>query len=97
MKYQIRRFVGFIISFVVSFCIALAMFFGCSSSNIDSRYIGNDLKPNSERINIQERIVTVKCKIPEVECEFSGDNYVPTKKLIECISLLKEAIRVCNQ
>lgn len=97
MKYHIRRLVATIISVCVSLCIAIAMFFGCSSSSLDNRYIGNDLKPNSERINIQERIVTVKCKIPEVECEFSGDNYVPTKKLIECISLLKEAIRVCNQ
>lgn len=85
---KVRRFVT-----IVGLFIVLLSLLACSSKT----YRPVNLQPTSNKIIVQEKIVTVKCKIPKIDCEFTGDNYVPTKKLIECISLQKKAIEVCNE
>lgn len=65
------------------------VFFGCSTEP-------DRLVPNSQQIIVQEKKVIVSCKIPKIECDFTGTNFEPTKKLIECIKKQKEAIRICN-
>jgi len=54
----------------------------------------------------KEKIVTVyKTKnvyIPQpcdakVTCDFSGDGFVPTKKLLECVVKQKRALEYCRQ
>ena len=64
-------------------------FFGCSTEQ-------DRLVPNSQQVIVQEKKVIVSCKIPEIECEFSGNKFEPTRKLIECLKKQKEAIRICN-
>lgn len=36
------------------------------------------------------------CKSPTVICDFSGDGYKPTKKLLECVVAQKRALEVCK-
>ena len=55
------------------------------------------LKPTSSKVQIVERKIIVKCELPEVECEFTGEGFEPTRKLLECIKTQKEAIRICNE
>ena len=40
--------------------------------------------------------VPVKCKVPEVKCEYSGTYTETVKKMQYCIEDLKEAIGVCK-
>jgi len=39
---------------------------------------------------------TVPCKIPNVDCEFTGDGNLPTIKLLECIVKQKRAMESCS-
>jgi len=36
------------------------------------------------------------CKVPDFTCDFSGEGYDPTVKLLECISLQKRIIETCQ-
>ena len=47
-------------------------------------------------IEIQKVYVPVKCEVPEVHCDFKGEGYTPTQKLLECIVLQKRALEVCR-
>lgn len=55
------------------------------------------LKPTSTKVQIVERKVIVACEIPKIECEFSGEGFIPTKKLLECVKIQKEALRICTE
>lgn len=48
------------------------------------------------KVEVVEKIVPIKCKVPEVHCEFGGDDFEPTKKLLECIVEQKRALEVCR-
>lgn len=55
------------------------------------------LKPTSEKVNIVEKKVVVACEVPKVECDFEGKGVIPTKKLLECVKIQKEVIRICTE
>lgn len=40
--------------------------------------------------------VPVKCPIPEIDCDFTGDKFAPTGKLLECVVLLKHTLEACK-
>lgn len=54
-------------------------------------------KPASARVKVVEKSVVVTCEIPEIDCDFSGKGFEPTKKLLECVKLQKEALRICSE
>ena len=37
-----------------------------------------------------------KCVSPEVDCNFEGSGYTPTKKLLQCVIEQKRALEVCK-
>jgi len=40
--------------------------------------------------------VPTPCKVPKVDCDFSGDGSEPIVKLLECIVNQKKAMSVCK-
>lgn len=40
--------------------------------------------------------VPIKCKMPEVQCDFKGTGAEPAVKAFECISSQKKAMEVCK-
>lgn len=49
------------------------------------------------KIEIQEKLVEVnKCKVPELHCDFSGEGFEPTKRLLECVILQKKYLDICT-
>lgn len=39
---------------------------------------------------------TVPCVVPKINCEFSGEGYTPTKKLLACVIEQKKALELCS-
>ena len=63
---------------------------GCASEQ-------DTLKPTSTNVNVVEKNVVVACEVPKVECEFAGKGFIPTRKLLECVKIQKEVIRICTE
>lgn len=61
---------------------------GCSTDN---------LKPTSVSNIVVEKKVAVACEVPKIDCNFKGELFEPTVKLLECIKLQKEVIRICTE
>lgn len=82
-----------VLTLVISFFL-----FGCMTKSQHEKIMQGEIarKIESERLNIIEKNIVVGCPIPEYKCEFRGNNYMPTRKLIECIALQKEIINNCR-
>lgn len=61
---------------------------GCSSKE--------EVKPCVSKVEVVKEYVPVACDVPDVNCEFSGDNFTPTQKLLECVVLQKKALDLCK-
>lgn len=49
------------------------------------------------KIEVQEKIVESNtCKIPEITCDFQGEGFEPTKRLLECVILQKRYLDICT-
>lgn len=57
----------------------------------------DNLQPTSSKVQIVEKVVPVACPIEKVECDFTGKDFVPTKKLLECVILQKRIIEQCSK
>lgn len=57
----------------------------------------DNLHPTSCKAQVVEKIVVVGCPIKKPDCEFSGEGFIPTKKLLECVKLQKLIIEECSQ
>ena len=62
---------------------------GCSSSSTTV------LGPTSCKAQIIEKQVIAGCPIQEIDCDFSGENFEPTRKLLECVKLQKVVLEQC--
>ena len=82
--------IGHYILIAIISTIMLILYAGCVKKQ-------DTLKPTSEKVNVIEKKVAVACEVPKVECEFEGTGVVPTKKLLECVKLQKEVIRICTE
>lgn len=67
------------------------MFIGCSSKTTE------DIQPCSSKVEVVEVKVPVACNVPKVECDFSGDNFEPTQKLLDCLILHKKLLKACTE
>lgn len=70
--------------------LMLFWFNGCAEKQ-------DTLKPTSEKVSVIEKKVAVACEVPKIDCNFEGKGIVPTKKLLECVKLQKEVIRICTE
>lgn len=67
------------------------MLVGCSSKTEE------DLKPCSSKVEVVEKVVPVACDVPKVECDFTGANFEPTQKLLDCLVLHKKLLKACTE
>lgn len=44
-----------------------------------------------------EKIVVQKCEIPKIDCDFRGEGFIPTEKLLECVIKQKRALEICTE
>lgn len=77
-----------IFNFILFTLVSLWLLIGCAKEEI---------KPESQKVNVIEKNVIVGCPTQHVTCDFSGDNFVPTKKLLECVKLQKYVIEQCQK
>lgn len=71
--------------------VVMIMSHGCASTQQDT------LKPNSTKVQVVEKKVIVACEIPKVHCDFEGKGIIPSRKLIECVKIQKEVIKICTE
>ena len=38
---------------------------------------------------------TVPCDLPKVHCDFHGEGFEPTQKLLDCVVIQKKALETC--
>lgn len=69
----------------------------CVCISCSSKVEKEEFKPTKTKIQIVEKIVPVACKIPKLDCNFSGSNFVPTQKLLECVILQKKILEDCSK
>lgn len=73
---------------ILLICVGL-MFVGCTKE---------ECKPEIQTIYKTETIVkTIPCPTIKVDCDFKGEQFVPTKKLLDCVILQKRALELCNK
>lgn len=68
------------------------IFIACSSKVVEE-----EIKPTKSKIQIVEKVVPVSCKIPKLDCDFSGTNFEPTQKMLECVILQKKILEDCSK
>lgn len=81
-------------AFLLLSCMLLVVMLlnhGCASDQPDP------LKPTSSRTQVVEKKVVVACEIPKIHCDFEGKGIIPSRKLIECVKLQKEVIKICTE
>lgn len=48
------------------------------------------------KIETVKEYVVEKCTVPKDLCEFTGEGFVPTEKLLDCVILQKHFLKVCS-
>lgn len=70
-------------------CVVCLTFTGCSPK---------ECQPEIKTVyDVKEVVKTMPCNPPKINCDFKGDNFVPAKKLLECVVEQKRALDACSQ
>ena len=73
---------------IVAIIMLMTLFIGCCPK----------VEPEIRTVyKTKEVKVPVKCEVPKVICDFSGEGFTPTIKLLECIKEQKEIIKRCSE
>lgn len=86
--YYGKKLYSLITLFLISTLLALSAF-GCAD-----KLNGNDSKVIVDTRTVEVK-VPVKCQIPKIECDFTGDGFTPTEKLLACVKTQKTVIDAC--
>lgn len=73
---------------IFSFIFILLFLVGCSTVEVRREQVLVD--------NPIEVGVPVPCKVDGLTCDFTGDNYIPTYKLLQCVIVQKRIIEICS-
>lgn len=47
-------------------------------------------------VDVKEVVKSVPCVPPKIECDFSGQSFVPVSKLLQCVVEQKRVIEACS-
>lgn len=73
--------------------LAIVLLTGCSNKPCEPKVV-TEIKYIDRPVAVE---VPVKCKIAQdVRCDFKGDGFMPTTKLLECIAIQKRVIESCK-
>ncbi len=77
-----------ILSSVLVILISMLLFTGCAQKHEPIIIT---------EVDVQEKVVeSGKCNIPEISCDFKGEGFEPTKRLLECVILQKKYLDICT-
>lgn len=80
--------IGKLIMPLIGYIVCLT-FTGCSEK---------ECQPEIKTVyDVKEVVKMVPCSPPKIDCDFKGDNFVPAKKLLECVVEQKRVIEACIQ
>lgn len=48
------------------------------------------------KTEVIEKIVIKPCQVPNISCDFTGSDFEPTVKLLDCLILHKRALESCG-
>lgn len=73
---------------VLLFVLPIMLFIGCSTHEIRKEVV--------EVVDTVEVSKPVPCKVDNFTCDFTGDLYTPTYKLLTCVIIQKRIIEICS-
>ena len=69
-------------------CIVCLSFYGCAQ---------DECRPEVRTVvDVKEVVKSVPCVPPKIDCDFSGQSFVPVSKLLQCVVEQKRALEVCS-
>lgn len=77
----------------IIFILSVILFTGCATTQY------KQLPPEKVVVTeIQEKVVVKPCPVPDLSkvCDFKGDFFTPTEKLLQCIIAQKRALELCK-
>lgn len=77
-----------IIAMFVGIGLAVSMS-GCTTVNTPERLVVKQ--------EVVETKVMVGCQLPKIECDFTGEGFTPTEKLLDCVQRQKKALELCQE
>lgn len=78
----------FNISLFLSLCFLLV---GCSTVKV--KQLEGETVVKIEKV---KEYVVEKCNVPNNLCEFSGEGFIPTEKLLNCVITQKHYLDICS-
>lgn len=77
--------------FSISLLFIIVLLNGCASTKV------KEVKGETVvKIETVKEYVIEKCNVPGDLCEFSGDGFVPTEKLLNCVITQKRYLDICS-
>lgn len=77
--------------------ILLHLVFGVLVSIVYCGCSQKEAEPKTQIVYETKEVVKFKpCPVPDVNCDFKGEGFVPTQKLLECVVEQKKALAVCR-
>ena len=64
---------------------------GCATTKI--KQLSGETVVKIEKV---KEYVVEKCHVPDDLCEFSGEGFIPTEKLLNCIIIQKRYLDICS-
>lgn len=69
-------------------CIVCLTFTGCPAK---------ECQPEIKTVyDVKEVVKYVPCNQPKINCDFTGENFIPAKKLLACVVEQKRVLELCN-
>lgn len=77
--------------FSISLFFIIVLLSGCASTKI--KEVKGETVVKIEKV---KEYVVEKCNVPDKLCEFSGNGFVPTEKLLNCVITQKHYLDICS-
>lgn len=77
-----------LVTIVVVLLCALIMFNGCATTVVKEKIV-----PVVETVEVTK---IIPCKVEGLTCSFKGEQYLPTKYLLDCLIVHKKLLNICT-
>lgn len=82
-----RILLYFCILFLLGLVVAVSQGCSCKNTETTKTVVSTDVV----KVNIP-----VACQFPKVVCDFGGEGFVPTEKLLDCVIIQKRLMEACS-
>lgn len=77
--------------FSISLFFIIVLLSGCASTKV--KEVKGETVVKIEKV---KEYVIEKCNVPDNLCEFSGNGFIPTEKLLNCVVTQKHYLDICS-